>query len=296
MTRNEAEDDDRPTVDGSQATDDEERALVAEAREGNKDALARLVAAHHPFVHAVAQKLFGSPTDADDLTQEVFVKAITSLGTFRGDSAFRTWLYRIAVNHFSRTKRRGLELAIGDFDTFAATIAAVPDERWEDTRGTRATEELRVRCTTGMLVCLERDQRMVFVLGAMFGVGHELGGEVLGITPGAFRVRLHRARHDLYAFMNQRCGLVNRKNPCRCQGKTAGFVRLGLVDPDRLVFTSEHVVKARDIARRRSKEAMETVDDLHERIFREHPVLLTKSRVLGDILANATVREVFGLG
>ncbi len=202
--------------------------LVERAVDGSRDALRLLVERHQPFVYNIALKMFGRHEDAQELTQEVFVKVITSLKTFRHDSALRTWLYRVTVNHFLKTKRRAKELLVDDFETYFDSIASIPDEEPAGLAGMEDTiEELRLRCTSGMLMCLEREQRITFILG-MFGVSHQVGAEALGISPGNFRVRLHRARQDLYNWMNARCGLVNKANPCRCSKKTAGYVRLGL--------------------------------------------------------------------
>jgi RNA polymerase sigma factor (sigma-70 family) len=272
-----------------------DRALVERAIEGSRDALRALVERHQPFVYNIALKMFGQHEDAQDLTQEVFVKVITSLKTFRHESALRTWLYRVTVNHFLKTRRRALELSVDDFETYFESIAAVPDEEPADTHGPtdETTEELRLRCTSGMLMCLDRQQRLTFILGALFGISHEDGAAVLGISPGNFRVRLHRARRDLYSWMNRRCGLVNASNPCRCRKKTQGYVSRGVVDPDRLVFNTDYVVRIESLTRRDAARAMQTVDDMHERVFLSHPLAAGGANIVDEILRNDTLRSFF---
>jgi RNA polymerase sigma factor (sigma-70 family) len=275
-----------------------DQALIERAIAGDRDALNALVVRHQPFVFNIALKMFGSRADAEDLTQEIFIRVITSLRAFRAESAFSTWLYRIAMNHLLKTRRRGLELDIGDFEEYFDNVAAAPDEPLEesDVRIAGSTvEELRIRCTTGMLMCLDREQRAVFILGAMFNVDHAIGGEALGLSPGNFRVRLHRARRDLYQWMNRRCGLVNKANPCRCHKKTRAFVRLGLVDPQQLVFSVDHRQRIEELSHLHAREVMETVDTLHERVFLDHPVQLSRARIVDDILGNATLRTFFEL-
>jgi RNA polymerase sigma factor (sigma-70 family) len=196
----------RPTPAIADTVDDSE--LVRRAVDGEKAALAALVSRHQTFVFNVALKMFGDRADAEDLTQEVLVKVVTSLRSYRGAAAFRTWLYRIAVNHFLQTRRRGMELVVGDFASYFDAVDRMPDavdpafepEPDGDQRPLAGSTvaELRVRCTTGMLMCLDRDQRVTFILGALFGVNHTRAAEVLGISPGNFRVRLHRARSDLF--------------------------------------------------------------------------------------------------
>jgi RNA polymerase sigma factor (sigma-70 family) len=269
---------------------DDDTELVERARGGSKDALRALVERHQPYVYNIALKMFGAHQDAEDLTQEVLIRAITALDSFRGDSGFRTWLYRITVNHFLKTRRRGMELLVDDFAGYFDAVAAVPDEEASDDK---TTEELRLRCTTGMLMCLDRDQRVTFILGAMFGVSHTVAGEILGISPGNFRVRLHRARADLYSWMNARCGLVNAANPCRCAKKTRGYIARGAVDPEQLRFNTDYVVRIEALTREGAREAMETVDDLHERVFLDHPFQVSRQQIVDEILGNETLRRFF---
>ena len=281
------------TSDDGDATD---RALVERAVDGSRDALRLLVERHQPFVYNVAIKMFGRHEDAQELTQEVFVKVITSLKTFRHDSTLRTWLYRVTVNHFLKTKRRAKELLVDDFETYFDSIASIPDEEPAGLAGMEDTiEELRLRCTSGMLMCLEREQRITFILG-VFGVSHQVGGEALGISPGNFRVRLHRARQDLYNWMNARCGLVNKANPCRCAKKTAGYVRLGVVDPERLVFNTDYVLRVESLTKKDAARALQTVEDLHDRVFATHPLQVGGVSIVDDILGNETLRSFFSLG
>jgi len=146
-----------------------------------------------------------------------------------------------------------------------------------------------------MLICLDREQRIAFILGAMFGLSHLVGADALGITPENFRIRLHRARNELREWMSGRCGLVNAAHPCRCHKKTRGFVERGLVDPARLVFTREHRERVDELIRRDADEAMQTFDDLHERVFRAHPLQASDSRVVDEILGDETLNRFFDL-
>jgi RNA polymerase sigma factor (sigma-70 family) len=271
--------------------------LVRRAAAGSKEALSGLVARHHSYVFNIAMKMFGRREDAEDLTQEVFVKVITALQTFKGDSEFRTWLYRITVNHFLRTRRRAMELHITDgaFEQYFDTVAAIPDDDAPGEIGGAAVEELRLRCTTGMLMCFDREQRLTFILGAMFAVPHEIGAEILEISVANFRVRLHRARNDLYSWMNNRCGLINQANPCRCRKKTRALVDSGLVDPRRLVFNADHVARMEDVSKRHAGTAMETVERLHESVFLAHPFQVSKSHIVEEILDHQGLRTFFAL-
>src|SRR4051794_7462157 len=165
--------------------------LIKLAIGGEKQALQNLIIRDQIFIYNLALKMTKSIEDAEDLTQEVFIKAITALSKFEGKSQFRTWLYRITVNHFLNIKKRKAELKITHFESYFNSIDNTPVyelSNQEQNDLAESIEELRISCTAGMLLCLNREQRMIYVLGEMFEIDHNLGSEILGITPGNFRV------------------------------------------------------------------------------------------------------------
>src|SRR4029450_10124193 len=91
------------------ATDPEDRVLVLRTKSGDRDALEELVGRHHARIYNIAVRMLYHPQDAEDATQEILVKALTALSSFEGRSAFRTWLYRIVINHVLNAKRGRLE-------------------------------------------------------------------------------------------------------------------------------------------------------------------------------------------
>jgi hypothetical protein len=128
----------------------------------------------------------------------------------------------------------------------------------------------------GMLLCFDREQRLVFVLGEIFEVSDAIASEILDMSKDAFRQKLARARRQLVSsgtssFMQEQCGLVNRANPCRCARKTLGFVRDGIVDPRRLVFHQAHLALVREVCAARKGAFDELVDRAHASLFRETP-------------------------
>jgi RNA polymerase sigma factor (sigma-70 family) len=213
--------------------------------------------------------------DAADVTQEVLVKVITRLSTFRGESAFRTWLYRIVVNHvINLKKQQPLESAPRPFDAFGRDLDEAGDAPTPDEAGgipaSLLVEEAKTGCTLAMLMCLDRRQRIVFVLGEILGVTDRVGAEVTELSPDNFRQVLTRTRRDLYAYMNGKCGLVNQANPCRCARKTRGFIDKGYVDPSRLQFVDERLVQIRRVTAGRVSE-LDALERAHAELFRDHP-------------------------
>ncbi len=166
-----------------------DRADAATAAAGDTEAFERLYHRHVAHVHSLTRRMIGD-VDVDDVTQEIFVRAWRKLGQFRGDSAFGTWLYRLAVNVIL-----GRRAAIGSYrsrftggDPADLPIAA-----------RRATHELSVDFETA-IAQLPRGARDVFVLHDVEGYTHEEIGEMLEVTAGTLKSQLHRARMALREF------------------------------------------------------------------------------------------------
>lgn len=253
-----------------------DESLVALAVGGDRAALERLLRRHQPWIYNIALRMLQDRQDAEDATQECLLRVSTRLSAFRGESAFRTWLYRLACNQLLDSRRSRAELAVHGFACYGDYLENAPDGELTDEFGSsveRAAliEEAKLSCLSGMLLCLDRDQRLAFLLGEVFEVGDRVGGEVLAISAANFRQRLARARRDLGEFLQQRCGLVEPANPCRCARKTQAFVRAGIVDRERRVFTSGRTQLVRDAARHGQRAFAALVEQTNTRLYRDHP-------------------------
>lgn len=257
--------------------------LIEQAKHGSRDALEKLVLRHQSWIYNIAVRMVFFAQDAEEVTQEVLIKVITRLSTFQGESQFRTWLYRITANHVLNMKRRGGEAGSQTFSSYAAAINDIPDLDLPDPKSVPVdvpllVEEAKVSCTTGMLLCLDRKQRLIFTLGEIFGASDTVGSEVLEMTADNFRQSLSRARRDLYQFMHGQCGLVNANNPCRCPKKTKGFIEAGHVDPGQLQFVPLHLQRISEVVEGIVLTIDNTVDEQYAAIFREHPFLEQKNQ------------------
>ncbi len=282
--------------------EDPDAVLVERVRSGAREVLERLVQRHQAWIYNIAVRMVFQPQDAEEVTQEVLVKVITRLGSFRGESRFRTWLYRIVANHVLNMRRRDAEAVAPTFAAYGAAIDGTPELDLPDPQSVPVdlpllVEEAKVSCTMGMLLCLDRKQRLVFTLGEILGASDAIGGEVLEMTADNFRQSLSRARRDLYQFMNGQCGLVNEANPCRCPKKTRGFIQAGHVDPHGLRFVPEHVERIRDVASERYREIDDAVAVRHAAIYRDHPFLRPSDQVawVRGLLERDEVRAALNL-
>jgi len=270
--------------------------LAQQAAGGDRAALELLVRRHQDWIFNIALRMFQTHEDAEDCAQEVLVKIVTRLGTFRGESAFRTWAYRIVANHVLDRRRSRAEEAVGGFDCYSRYLDSAVDEDLDAEFASPQErhvliEEARLACTMGMLLCLSREQRLVFVFGEMLGTSDRIGAEVLGLTRANFRQQLSRARRQLAAYLKGRCGLVDPANPCRCARKTRAFIRDGIVDPERLVFHAPAV----EAARRNAADIAGALDGIA--VYRGHPLQVAPDLAerLGALVGDGQIAAVLRL-
>jgi RNA polymerase sigma-70 factor (ECF subfamily) len=176
---------------------DPDRSLVDAAAAGDRDAFGALVSRYQSRIVNLARTLTSEAAEADDLAQETFVRAYKSIRRFRGDSAFRTWLYRVAVNVIhsylaSRSKR--WRWFGGTGDERDAEMAKVPESR-----GGRAIEDAVVRrdLIDRALASLPPDMRIAVTLRDMHGLEYAEIAAALKIPIGTVESRIFRARQRL---------------------------------------------------------------------------------------------------
>lgn len=172
---------------------DELAPVVAAARAGDRAAFDELVRVTYRDTLQLAMRLVGDEHDARDIVQDTYLRAYRGLRRFRGDSRFRTWLFRITVNcassHRSRTQRHRHDQLAGT-DGAPGVEAAAPEAAAADTIGLRADLEAAIAALPPKL-------RAVVVLRDVYDLSHEAIAGELGISQAAAKVRLHRARQQL---------------------------------------------------------------------------------------------------
>ena len=206
-------------VDNCEDTKDGE--LICQAQKGDQNSLALLISRHQAWIYNIAFRMVLVAEDAEDITQEILIKMMTRLSTYDPRKAsFRTWLYRIVTHHVINMKKKGYEKAISTLEDFFSFVETIPDENITPTPDTNLViNDVMVGCVLGALLCLDRQQRIVFILGVVFNVTSEQASEIFGISSDNFRKILSRARAKLYNFMNNKCSLVNKTHPVSAEIK-----------------------------------------------------------------------------
>jgi RNA polymerase sigma-70 factor, ECF subfamily len=170
---------------------DTEAGLVARARAGDMDAFEQLAGAHTDRLFAVLLRLLGNRAEAEDVAQEVMLRAWRGIGHFHGRSLFFTWLYRIAINEANRSlERSSRRPASVSIDAEALQVPAgahdEPSRRLEQTELRKALDKA--------LADLPPDYRTAIVLRDVEGLSTQEAAEIAGVGQAAFKSRLHQAR------------------------------------------------------------------------------------------------------
>ena len=281
-------------------SDKNDQQLVKEAQAGDKQSLEKLILKHQPFIYNVAWKFVRNPKDAEDLTQEAIIKVITNLAKFEHRSAFRTWAYRIVANHFLMSKRKPGETVVDSFDAMARGLESVPDvplTELEQKENEAVIKEMNYMCMSGMLLCLTREQRLTFILGEMFNADHTIGADILGISKDNFRKRLSRARKDIFNFMNNKCGLVNKNNPCRCHKKVTYAIEGKVIDSKNLLYNRKEFSNFKTEIQPNADRVLEVVEEKYVELYRKMPFKETfdKKTILREILEDKDFKSLLNL-
>lgn len=277
-----------------------DKELIDLSLSGDKLALENLIKKHQTWIFNVAINLTTDADEASDLMQETLIKVIANLSKFKQESEFRTWVYRIIKNLFLNTRRKKLYSHTIPWEEYGSGLDAIPSEEIEDIFSNskdQIVEEAKLSCMKGMLLCLTPEQRLIYVLGELFEVPDSMASEVMEITKVNFRKKLSRARQQLYGFMNNKCGLINVDNPCRCARKTKGFIEKGYVDPERLQFQTKTIAKINEVVEERldtyENEGYKAYQDLFQQHNYQGPEDKLKS--LKKLLNSDPVRRAFDL-
>jgi RNA polymerase sigma factor (sigma-70 family) len=262
--------------------------VLTRAANGELTALDALLAGIQPGVYNLCVRMLGNRDDAADACQEILLKITTHLGSFRGDSAFSTWVYQVARNHLLTASTRSRESPELSFDALS-TILQTGLDLGRDTWNNRALQpdeklaarEMAVTCTQGMLMRLDREHRLAYLLDAVFGLSSDESAQVLEISSAAYRKRLSRARHALDGFAQSTCGVVNANAACQCEKQVHALQQLELKGIKRPASALRMDTQERQQAANALDSIMH-MSDLAE-VLRCHPEWLAPERQLAAI-------------
>lgn len=248
-----------------------ERELVGRAVAGERAAITEVVRLLQDPLYRLALRMVWRPAEAEDATQEILLRVLAALGTWRAEARLLTWAYRVGVNYLLNLRRQTpQEAAQLSLDTFREGLAdGLADADYRGPEAKLLSDEVRLNCSQAMLQCLAREERVAFVLGDVFELASPEAAWILDITPAAYRKRLERAKKRLGAFLDSACGIANPQAFCRCSRRVATAVSRGRVDPHNPTYTSHPITPGG----RTVVEAEKQMIRLHDAaaVLRSHP-------------------------
>ncbi len=269
--------------------------LVDKAVGGDRQALEELVLSVSDMVYNLSLRMLGSPQDAEDASQEIYIRIITRLTTFKKESAFSTWVYRVATNHLLNYKKSmfakipalsfefyGADIEAGCIENSPALMAGVDEDL--------LAQELKMSCTNVMLQCFEPESRLIYILGTMLKVDSKVCGEILGITPEAYRQRLSRLRQKMAGFLSEYCGMASSPM-CNCKRRVGYAIQNRRLDPANLEYARLEQASA-------YVQAMEEMD-AKSQVFADLPSYRSPQKVrdfLQEILRSEDMVTILSTG
>lgn len=249
--------------------------FIDKALEGNTKALEEILLEVKDLIYNLSLRMLGTSSDADDATQDILVRVMTNLASFRKESSFSTWVYRIAVNYLIDYKKSMFAQHPLDFEFYANDIKAGyvenTDELMLGVSKEELAQELKMSCTNVMLQCLDPQTRSIFILGTMFKVDSKMAGDILGISADNYRQKLSRARKKMASFLKEYCGLNG--GLCNCQNRIGYAILTHRLNPNHLEY--KELKKFDDEVLLNVKTSMEQIDE-YSTIFDELPKYQSK--------------------
>ncbi len=184
----------------------DEKELINESQSGDLTAFDELIRRHHSRIYATVYHMTSNREDTDDLTQETFLKAYKALRSFKGDSSFYTWIYRIAVNKtinfLKQRRKKTAQLSLNEIDLSGEGRGPILEFISEHTpRRDVRLSELQTKLNEAMQK-LSEVHRLVVTLHDIQGMPHEEIGKIMDCNTGTVRSRLFYARQQLQAHLS----------------------------------------------------------------------------------------------
>lgn len=188
-----------------------ETQFIARAQRGDEEAFAALFEAHKRRVYSLCLRMLGNPTEAEDLTQEAFLQLFRKIGTFRGESAFSTWLHRLSVNVvLMHLRKKGLNQISLDETENSQGEPIKRDYGDDDRRLVGSIDRIGLNRA---IAELPPGYRTVFILHDVEGYEHNEIAEIMNCSIGNSKSQLHKARLKLREWFQQHQRDEGRRSP-----------------------------------------------------------------------------------
>lgn len=197
-------------------------------------------------VYNLALGLTGNSDEAEEITQEAFFRALKSYDTFRHDSSFFTWIYRITLNasnsYMKKKKNSPTQYLDEAVEKLGLQIEDVIDTNPESNPETLyLAKETRFKCLHSITECLTGEQRKIFCMAVTLGLPQKMVAEILECSLSKVKTTLYRAKQKWFGYMNDRCSLIKKDNPCNCAQWVRCAVEQGWITKDMTAIKRQEV-------------------------------------------------------
>lgn len=239
-----------------------EKEIIERAMQKDLDAQEEIIRSIHDLIFNLSLRMLGDVEDAKDATQDILLRVLENLPTFRYESKLSTWAYRVAINYLLRTREKRSRYEGISFEIYAMDLVPehfdVPYE--SNHEDALLTEELKNTCSNVMLQCLDERSRCVYVLGTMFHLDAKRGAEIMEITPENYRQILSRAKKKMREFLKSYC---MEEGNCSCFRRIGHAIRTHRLDPHNCHYaTLKQLPKEVLSAHTERMEQLETESDM----------------------------------
>lgn len=270
--------------------------LVKVAVDGSHEAMELIIQEIQDSIFTLALRMLGTISDAEDATQDILVRVITNLSSFREEAGLKTWVYRIAVNHLLDYKKSMFYERPLDFELYGTDIATGYIENTQQLLDgqseTLLAKELKLSCTNVMLQCLDAQSRCIFILGTIFKIDSRVGAEVMGITAESYRQKLSRARKRMSMFLQNYCGLTDT-GQCNCHKRVGYAINSQRLRPQHLEYSNLETLDMRTL--QKYTNMMNELDG-QVPVFEELPGYRTSDNVktfIRTLMKSSEMREIY---
>lgn len=267
--------------------------LVIKALTGDRDALSNLIKGVNDYIFSLSLRMLGSVPNAEDATQEILIKIITNLSTFKMNAKFETWVYRIATNYlidYKKTLFAQYPLSFEYYEQDLHGTVVDIDDTIQKHEQKSLVKELKLSCTNVMLQCFSPSERCVFILGTMFRLNSKVAGDVMGITAENYRKKLSRSKDKMRTFLSNNCELAG--GLCHCANRTNYAVKHGRLSSANLEYSQLKPINTKII-----NACIADMEDIEEQsdIFKNLPLYhstINSTEFLVQLLQSETMKQL----
>ena len=248
------------------------------------------------MIFNLSLRMLGTIADAEDATQDILVKVIKKLSSFKQKSSLKTWVYRIAVNHLIDYKKSMFSKYPLNFSLYANDLASTRGEYEENPfdkeEKEKLTNELKLSCTNVMLQCFDPLNRCIFILGTMFGLNSKTAGEILDITPENYRKKLSRNRKKMQNFLLENCSLSG--GFCKCENRLNYAVKNSRLNTENLEYTNLRILDESLLSK--YTEIMENIEEMADVFGKtpEYSSVLDINVFLQTLISSEDMEKILG--